>query len=246
MKVIRLKLYQNMVNYKIQTSFQLKESYPLPPYSTIIGMIHAACGFKTYHKMKISVGGTYFSKVNDLFTRYEFSCSPYDNTRHQLQTTYEDKKLGINKGVASVECLVDVNLIIHILPEEEDLLEVILNNLKKPDKYLSLGRHEDIAKIIDVEIVDLLDFYNNKDINLDYDMYIPTEFLENISYQGTRYIVNKNYELYKLSKDKTIRRWNKIEVIHASTKNVIYGDTKLLVTNEQICNVNYNHVVFFA
>jgi len=27
MKAIKLKLYQNMVNYKVPTSFQLKESY---------------------------------------------------------------------------------------------------------------------------------------------------------------------------------------------------------------------------
>ena len=72
MKAIKLKLYQNMVNYKVPTSFQLKESYPLPPYSTVIGMVHSLCDFKEYKPMKISISGNYFSKVNDLYTRYEF------------------------------------------------------------------------------------------------------------------------------------------------------------------------------
>ncbi len=72
MKAIRLKLYQNLVNYKKPTSFQLKETYPLPPYSTVSGMIHYACGFTEYKEMEISIQGKYHSKVNDLYTRYEF------------------------------------------------------------------------------------------------------------------------------------------------------------------------------
>ncbi len=71
-KAIRLKLYQNMVNYKKPTSFQLKETYPLPPYSTIIGMVHNLCDYKEYKEMEVSVQGKYHSKVNDLYTRYEF------------------------------------------------------------------------------------------------------------------------------------------------------------------------------
>ena len=67
MKAVKLKLYQNMVNYKVPTSFQLKESYPLPPYSTVIGMVHSLCDFKEYKPMKISISGNYFSKVNDLY-----------------------------------------------------------------------------------------------------------------------------------------------------------------------------------
>ena len=58
MKAIRLHCFQNLANYKKPSSFIIKETYPLPPYSTIIGMIHAACGFKRYHRMKLSIQGT--------------------------------------------------------------------------------------------------------------------------------------------------------------------------------------------
>ena len=64
MKAIKLKLYQNLVNYKKPTSFQLKETYPLPPYSTVIGMIHYACDFDEYKDMNVSIQGSYYSKVN--------------------------------------------------------------------------------------------------------------------------------------------------------------------------------------
>ena len=58
MKAIRLHCFQNLANYKKPSSFIIKETYPLPPYSTVIGMIHAACGFKRYHRMKLSIQGT--------------------------------------------------------------------------------------------------------------------------------------------------------------------------------------------
>lgn len=70
---VKINLYQNMVNYKTPTSFQLKESYPLPPPSTVIGMVHYICGFKEYQNMKVSVQGEYFSKINDFQTTYYFS-----------------------------------------------------------------------------------------------------------------------------------------------------------------------------
>lgn len=73
MKAIRIKISQNMVNYRKPTSFQLKETYPLPPPSTVIGMVHYLCGFTEYNEMDVSIQGKYHSKVNDLYTRYEFS-----------------------------------------------------------------------------------------------------------------------------------------------------------------------------
>ena len=49
-KAVRLKLYQSMANYKKPTSFQLKETYPLPPYSTVIGMVHNLCNYEEYQR----------------------------------------------------------------------------------------------------------------------------------------------------------------------------------------------------
>ena len=58
-KAIRVECFQNLVNYRKPSSFIIKESYPLPPYSTVLGMIHTACGYKKgdFHPMKISIQG---------------------------------------------------------------------------------------------------------------------------------------------------------------------------------------------
>ena len=154
MKAIRLKIFQNLVNYKLPTSFQLKETYPLPPYSTVIGMVHNACEFTEYVPMKVSVQGKYHSKVNDLMTRYEFKPGMnFDKSRHQLNVD----GFGIGRGVSTVELLSEVELLIHIVPENQELLEEICEKLTYPHEYLSLGRREDLIvfgelpKIVEVE-----------------------------------------------------------------------------------------------
>lgn len=55
MRAIKLKVYQQTVNYKIPISYEFRESYPLPPFSTVIGMIHYLCNYNSYHPMKVSV-----------------------------------------------------------------------------------------------------------------------------------------------------------------------------------------------
>ena len=217
MKAIKLKLYQNMVNYKVPTSFQLKESYPLPPYSTVIGMVHSLCDFKEYKPMKISISGNYFSKVNNLYTRHEFNNS--DN---------------VIKGPATIELLVDVNLTIHIIPENqsEEFLNMIFEAFKYPREYPSLGRREDIVLIKDVKIVDVEKKKLERDIsNGEEDFaYIPVNFIQEklvnygdkksgMNIYGTRYELTKNYTSDNIGtedKPQMIRFWKKEEVIYSS------------------------------
>ena len=231
MKAVKLKLYQNMVNYKVPTSFQLKESYPLPPYSTIIGMVHSLCDFKEYKPMKISISGNYFSKVNDLYTRYEFkNGNPFEMGRHQLNVN----GYGINRGVATAELLVDVNLTIHIIPEDqsEEFLNTIFEAFKYPREYPSLGRREDIVLIKDVKIVNVEEKRLEKDLSNGEEnfAYIPINFIQEklvnygdkkngMNIYGTRYELTKNYILNNIgtkSKPKMIRSWEKEEVIYSS------------------------------
>lgn len=46
MKAIRLHIKQNSANYKKEETVQCRMTYPLPPYSTVIGAIHKACGIQ--------------------------------------------------------------------------------------------------------------------------------------------------------------------------------------------------------
>ena len=248
-KAIRLEIYQNLCNYKKPTSFQLKETYPLPPYSTIIGMIHKICGYKEYHSMKISIQGNYISKVNDLWTRYE-GFSKYEEERHQVKIpVLKEKEVtyqGMTRGISTAELLVDVKLLIHIVPDKEDEIEEIQNALLFPDEYLSLGRWEDIVRIGKVDIVEIKKEILKEDESLNYDAYIPVDYLKENEVEklkGTSYKLNKTYVL---SDDKKIRLWEKIRVIHAygsfrTKRNLttIYKDTEVYKDSD-------NNIVFLV
>ena len=84
-KAIRLQGFQNLVNYRKPSSFIIKETFPLPPYSTVLGMIHAACGFQEFHPMRVSIQGTNNGTISELYTRYSFSQGvKYEEGRHQI------------------------------------------------------------------------------------------------------------------------------------------------------------------
>lgn len=229
-KAIRLKLYQNMVNYKKPTSFQLKETYPLPPYSTVIGMVHSLCDYTEYKEMEISIQGKYHSKVNDLYTRYEFKNGmKFDPSRHQLRVG----EFGISRGISTVELLVDVELLIHIIPEDQSLVKEIKKAFLYPREYPSLGRREDIVIIQEVKVVDIFEEELEEDIELDeeYTAYIPLKMIRNesivvdgggdgIKNRGTRFRINKNYNLSEnlgtARAPKIFRTWNKVDVLYSS------------------------------
>lgn len=247
MKAVRVKLWQDMVNYKKPTSFQLKETYPLPPYSTVIGMIHSLCGFEEYKEMKISIQGKYFSKVNDLYTRYEFKNGmKYDASRHQL----EAEGFGISRGISTAELLVDVNLVIHIIPEDQSLLSDIENAFLYPKEYPSLGRREDLAVIEEACVVEIIQKELVKDIvypDSDWTAYIPLEYIEEETIvinkkgetinKGTRYKLAKNYELVNYGTKgtpKVFRKWKKVDVLFSSGIGAVEDEIITLDTDNNL------------
>ena len=203
-KAIKIECYQNMANYKKPSSIQVQESFKLPPYSTVIGMIHKVCDFKEYKPMQISIQGNSKSSLTDMFTRYFFGIK-YDPTRHLLWAKNDNSFDGITRGLGYAELIVDVDLIIHVIPEDENLFDTILNGLKKPLIYPALGRHEDILRIDKIDTVELED---TKEIELNNDAYIPIDILSKSKNRGntagTIYNLNK---MFAINEKTNIRYW---------------------------------------
>ncbi|MHC5375547.1 CRISPR-associated protein Cas5 [Enterococcus sp. LJL120] len=238
MKGIKLKIHQDMVNYRRPTSFQMRETYPLPPISTVIGMVHNLCGYDSYEPMDVGIQGNYFSKANDLFTRYEFNNgTAYDKKRHQ----YEVNGYGIGRGIGNTELLVDVNLILHIIPDDQTKVEEMYHALKFPKEFPSLGRREDLANFQKVKIVEIVerdfeDGWSYEDNHPDRAIYIPINWIRDIQLRsqldslgvtgetGTRFILPKVYQLENIgskNKPKLIRNWvEQPEVLYASSFTV--------------------------
>lgn len=191
-KAIRLECYQNLSSYRKPASIDVQESFKFPPYSTVIGMIHKVCNFKEYKPMKISIQGEYKSSLFNFYNRHFNSKSNID---------------GI-KGIGYVELMVDVDLIIHVVPEDESLFDTILNRLKNPLIYPALGRHEDILKINDVKTVELEE---TDTVSIYNDSYIPLKyFSKEDNILGTVYSLNKEFNK---TTPNSIRTWkNSIKV----------------------------------
>lgn len=228
-KAIKIECYQNMANYKKPSSIQVQESFKLPPYSTVIGMIHKVCNFTEYKPMKISIQGNSKSSITDMYTRYFFGIK-YDYTRHSLWVKNDNGFDGITRGLGYAELIVDVDLIIHVVPEDESLFNEILDKLKNPSIYPALGRHEDILRIDKIDSVELED---TSEITLKNDAYIPLDIIEKIDgdIAGTVYNLNKVFSINEKTK---IRYWKeKIKVKYVKSGKKIYFEENEIIKKEK-------------
>ena len=219
MRAIKITVFQSYANYKMPGSHQLRESFPLPPYSTVIGMIHKAADFKEYVPMDVSIQGKYDRIVDEAFIRYEFKPeAKYEEKRHQLKVKHDGKEYGIGRGVGHVQLLIGVGLTIHILVDESKIKE-IYNSLKQPRYYLCLGRHEDMLRIDNVEIVELKNETISSDC-LKHSFYIPVNLFDDEEREyikGTIYDLTKTYKLQEIARGKFVRKWDRmIEALHTS------------------------------
>jgi CRISPR-associated protein Cas5t len=203
-------------------SVQVAESYRLPPYSTVIGMVHNLCGFTEYHPLRISVQGEYQTIIGDMYTRYFFGTT-YDATRHQCYTENEDgKKDGITRGLGTNELLVDLKLVLHILPEEKDY-QAVLAGLKKPAIYPSLGRYEDLMRIDKLAEVEL---EPTDSPDLEYDAYVPESLFSKSEGDIVcpRYLLNK---VYRVDPKRGCREWERVAAFYIAKGSELIFDEQI-------------------
>lgn len=259
MQAIKIKGFQQMVSYRKPASLMYKETFPLPPYSTVIGMVHTACNFNSYQPMKVSVQGTYHSIVSDFYTKYEliayekpdpkraprqnmafmdngerFILFEVDGRTIPRTEEYNWPKYGVNRSTGNVELLTDVNLVLHICPENQALIPVIMDGMLNPKRYPALGRHEDLLRIDDVKIVDISYKSNQEPHSLEYDAYIPLKYFEKWKSRkpkGTIYNINKVYDPESVKKG--LRRWQEtVTVKYAAQGSYIPTETEIHVDSD--------------
>lgn len=78
-EAIRLVLHQNSANYREPESYENRRTYPLPPFSTVIGAIHKACGYVDTHNMDVSIQGRYDSMGSRIYRDHNFLNRIFDD-----------------------------------------------------------------------------------------------------------------------------------------------------------------------
>ena len=216
MKILKLKLYQETACYKKPFATKVAETYPLPPYSTIIGMFHKILQAQPgeYFPMNISVQGSY----EGIFINYQ-------NLRMYKR---KDKVTSMPRNVHQ---LLDVNLIIHAQAEDK-IIEKIYQNIINGTETFTLGRNEDIVRIDAIKILENVNEVEEPDIK--ESAYIP-EWIDN-EVAGINYRLNTTY---KIQED--IRKWNKVNV-----KYVEKYTNRSLVGTEVLQDEDGDNIYFYS
>ncbi len=227
-----LELFQPFAQYRNPFTFYYAQSYPLPPKSTIVGMLQNAVGDwygheyglkKWWDNLKISVHGgfeSFFWNYQQLINDY-----PYLVKFNNRVSLWNQGKPLYNEGVKSQRTpvyqqeLFNGHLFIF-LKGDADLLQNIKESLEKPKKILCLGRSEDIVFIRDVRFVSpQIKAENIKgDVRLSYPTYILKEIHINNGKKLRFPIRNQKYPVYSIP-TKVIFKNNDIPVKHKAEIN---------------------------
>lgn len=191
---MRLKLFQETACYKKPFAFKVAETYPLPPYSTVIGM---------FHKILQAKSGEYFPMNISIQGEFESIFSNYQNLR-----MYKGKD-EVTAMPRNVHQLLNINLIIHVKGEDE-VIDKIYNNIINGEETFTLGRNEDLVRIDEVKIINQVSKIDTE-IIIKHNAYVPT-YLKPES--GISYRLNTKYTIVN-----ELRRWEKVNVKYIENNN---------------------------
>ena len=189
MKILKLKLFQETACYKKPFAFKVAETYPLPPYSTVIGMCHKIIGAGPgeFYPMNVSVQGG-----------YESIFSNYQNLR---MFKGKDKVTAMPRNVHQ---LLNVELILHIQAEDETI-DKIYKNIIEGNETFTLGRNEDLVRVDEIKIIKEPSIIKYGDIDK-HNAYVPVTQLDDYV-QGINYRLNTIYKI-----EDNLRKWEKVDV----------------------------------
>lgn len=103
MKCLRIILTQSSANYRREETDTNKMTYPLPPFSTVIGALHKACGYTETKNMNLSIQGSYESMGREPYRDCLFFNSTLDDRGILVKMSNPDDLCGAYTRVASAK-----------------------------------------------------------------------------------------------------------------------------------------------
>jgi len=230
MRALRLKLFQETACYKKPYAAKVSETYPLPPFATVIGMLHhlleAPSGSDPI-PMKLCIQGSYDSLFSDYQKHYFI--------KEQNTTEFPLVLDGLAREISDIEfkkmtsmpiyrhLLYQINLLIYI-SAEDSVLEDIYQAFHHHAKILSLGRAEDLLRVDECEFVEL-SILEEDEIDLLYDAYVPKEFID----ENDSYVPYRLNSIYKIVKN--VRKWQKIPVGYMNKGTTLVPDDEEILVD---------------
>jgi CRISPR-associated protein Cas5t len=209
--ILRLKIYQPQAHYRVPFTYQRRHTYPIPPYSTVIGFLCNVLGMddqekEEYQKLraiKISVAGRFESKTTEYIWFRNLAKSAHVDRFGAI----ENRSIGGHiehiggQSPVPMDALNEVRLVIHLAHEDCSFLKHLRSSLENPVRRLEilhLGRAEDWIVIEELsEVLKLSTFEVRRvDSHFRHFFWIPERFYlpepkDGVSdfdcYEGLRY-----------------------------------------------------------
>ncbi|WP_146550991.1 type I-B CRISPR-associated protein Cas5b [Rummeliibacillus sp. SL167] len=222
MKLLRLKIFQETACYQKPFAFKVGETYPLAPFSTVKGMLHAVLGATEYIPMNLSIQGQSESMLIDYQKKYIYK----KNTVPALVSTAGlPNEVEIDSKLVSTmpmyqHLLLNVEHVIHI-EAEESVLNTLYEKFQHLDTAISLGRWEDVVRIDEVDFVEVKKQELEETLN---NQYIPFGEKE-------RFFTITNNPYYRLPRKYEIhndrRTWDYVTVLYVTKGETLEIDEVL-------------------
>lgn len=157
-RALEIKLHLPVAQFRNPLTFYHAQSYPLPPRSTVIGMLQNQLErFGALEGAEVSIKGTYGEVVFNYVRKVKGKILLSEKGLLNVQTLKGKRKVVVPLLVSQRDPvlqqeLFDVDLLIHI-SAEEGLLTDLMEALSSPRKAIYLGRGEDVAFVEDIRIV---------------------------------------------------------------------------------------------
>ncbi len=189
MPLLRLEIYQPHAHYRIPYSMNRRLTYPIPPYSTVIGFLCNICGvddqnsevYSIIRELKISIAGGFDSKTTEKIWFRNLSRDKHNSYYISETVRYKNGQVGHVGGQipVKIDVLENVELVIHLYHKNEKHIETLKQKLENPVERLQplhLGRAEDLLVIRDLKVLkdEELDI-DRVDGNYDYFFWIPED-----------------------------------------------------------------------
>lgn len=191
MQLLRIKIYQPNAHYRLPFSYKRRHTYPIPPYSTVIGFLVNALGiydqtctdFQKLQKIKISIAGNFESKITEYIWFRNLSRNAHTQKFGYIanrKTNGHIEHIG-GQSPMKIDILNNMHLLFYLAHKDENFIQQIKETLINPKnrlEILHLGRAEDwIVFEEEPEIIDdnSLEF-KRRDANYQNFFWIPNDY----------------------------------------------------------------------
>lgn len=198
-KVLRIKIYQPQAHYRVPFTYKRRLTYPIPPYSTVLGLVANMLGVKNipgqeepcvhencdciYHKykrLKISICGKFKAKTTEYTWLRNLSKDAHKGRFHHPESRTVSGHFEHIGGQLPcyIDTLNDVEILIHLYHQDPSLLDVIRTSFQEPKNKSSvvhLGRSEDLVVVEEISF----DEVELRRVNgqFDYFFWVPEKML---------------------------------------------------------------------